>query len=111
MAVAFRTSSIGVPVGTGRRSLQGTVTFNSQVNSATSVLNGFRLDYQTSDHRVLMPGTTLLGGILALSADLVAQVPGSSYVLPLNSITALIGTPVVIWVILSQPRMKDSFSR
>ncbi len=67
--------------------------------------------FQTSDHRVLLPGTILLGGILALSADLLAQVPGSSYVLPLNSITALIGTPVVIWVILSQPRMKDSFSR
>ena len=67
--------------------------------------------FQTSDHRVLLPGTTLLGGILALLADLLAQVPGSSYVLPLNSITALIGTPVVIWVILSQPRMKDSFAR
>ena len=67
--------------------------------------------FQTSDHRVLMPGVALLGAILALLADLLAQLPGSSYVLPLNAITALLGTPVVIWVILSQPRLKDSFSR
>lgn len=67
--------------------------------------------FQSSDHRVLMPGVALLGGLLALTADLIAQVPGSSYVLPLNAVTALLGTPVVIWVVLGQPSLKDSFSR
>ena len=67
--------------------------------------------FQSSDHRVLMPRVALLGATLALFADLLAQVPGSSQVLPLNAITALLGTPVVIWVILGQPRLKDSFSR
>ncbi len=56
--------------------------------------------FNTSDHRVLVPGVTMMGAILALVADLVAQLPGSQIVLPLNAVTALIGTPVVTWVIL-----------
>ena len=67
--------------------------------------------FQSSDHRVLMPRVVLLGAILALVADLLAQLPGSSQVLPLNAITALLGTPVVIWVIVRRPSLKDSFSR
>lgn len=56
--------------------------------------------FDTSDHRVLIPASILLGAITALAADLIAQVPGSQLVLPLNAITALIGAPVVIWIIL-----------
>ena len=54
----------------------------------------------TLDHRVLVPAVTIMGAILALIADLLTQFPGSQTVLPLNSVTALIGTPVVTWVIL-----------
>jgi len=67
--------------------------------------------FRSSDHRLLLPGTALLGSILALFADLVSRVPGSSMVLPLNAITALLGAPVVIWIILGQPRLRDAFSR
>ena len=56
--------------------------------------------FKTVDHRVLIPVVAMVGAILALTADLVSQLPGSQTVLPLNSVTALIGTPVVIWVIL-----------
>ncbi len=55
----------------------------------------------TSDHRVLLPIVSLLGAILALVADIITQLPGRQ-VLPLNSVTALIGTPVILWVILRQ---------
>jgi iron complex transport system permease protein len=55
----------------------------------------------TSDHRVLLPIVSLLGAILALVADILTQLPGRQ-VLPLNSVTALIGTPVILWVILSR---------
>jgi iron complex transport system permease protein len=51
------------------------------------------------DHRLLLPIVGLIGGILALVADLLTQLPGRQ-VLPLNSVMALIGTPVVFWVIL-----------
>ncbi len=56
--------------------------------------------FKTVDHRVLIPVVAVMGAILALVADLVSQLPGSQTVLPLNSITALIGVPVVMWVIL-----------
>lgn len=55
---------------------------------------------QTSDHRMLIPASILMGGIVALIAALIAEVPGSSAILPLNAITALFGAPVVISVIL-----------
>ncbi len=63
----------------------------------------------TSDHRVLIPATILTGGIVAVLADLIAQVPGSQTVLPLNAITALIGAPVVIWIVLRGRGLKASF--
>ncbi len=56
--------------------------------------------FKTSDHRILVPAVIFVGAILALLADLLSQLPGSQIVLPLNSVTALIGTPVVTWVIL-----------
>ncbi|MBN8639521.1 MAG: iron ABC transporter permease [Anaerolineae bacterium] len=64
----------------------------------------------TSDHRYLMPATALLGAALALVADVIAQVPGAQVVLPLNAITALIGAPVVVWVILARRNLRETFS-
>lgn len=57
----------------------------------------------TSDHRVLLPAAALTGASLALLAEVVAQVPGQSGVLPLNAVTALVGAPVVIWVLVRRP--------
>ncbi|MEP7291907.1 MAG: iron ABC transporter permease [Chloroflexota bacterium] len=65
--------------------------------------------FHTSDHRILIPATILMGGIVAVVADLIAQVPGSRIVLPLNAIMALIGAPVVIWIILRGRALKASF--
>lgn len=65
--------------------------------------------WQTSAHRVLLPATALLGALVALAADLVAQLPGSASVLPLNAVTALLGTPVIAWVVL-QSRGSTEFS-
>ena len=65
--------------------------------------------FNTSDHRILIPATILMGGIVALLADLIAQVPGSKIVLPLNAITALIGAPIVIWIILRGRGLRATF--
>jgi iron complex transport system permease protein len=54
----------------------------------------------TSDHRQVVPASLAFGALLALIADLIAQVPGSQAVLPLNTVTALFGVPVVAWVLL-----------
>ncbi len=55
---------------------------------------------RSSDHRVLLPATLLVGASVALAAGLVAQLPGQDATLPLNSVTALIGAPVVVTVLL-----------
>ncbi len=54
----------------------------------------------TSDLRWLLPSVILAGAGLALVADLLSQVLVRSSVLPLNSVTALIGTPILIWVVI-----------
>ena len=61
--------------------------------------------FRTSDHRVLAPAVILCGGMLALAAEIVAQLPGLSSVLPLNAVTALIGAPVVLSVLLRRRRL------
>ncbi|HMN27500.1 MAG TPA: iron ABC transporter permease [Caldilineaceae bacterium] len=65
--------------------------------------------FNTADHRVLVPTTVFLGAIMALLADLIAQLPGSQYVLPLNVVTSLFGVPVIVWVILRQRQMRTAF--
>ncbi|HSQ42801.1 MAG TPA: iron ABC transporter permease [Fibrobacteraceae bacterium] len=56
--------------------------------------------FHTADHRVLLPASMLLGACLAVLAGWVTNLPSSGGVLPLNSITALIGVPVVFWALL-----------
>ncbi len=51
-ATDFRTVSITIPPGTGRRSIEGTATFGSTVRRASVALNGFKLDYVSSDNHI-----------------------------------------------------------
>ncbi len=62
--------------------------------------------FKTSDHRILVPVTGLLGACLGLIADMATQLPGANVVLPLNAVMSLIGAPAVIWVLLRQYRLK-----
>jgi iron complex transport system permease protein len=64
-----------------------------------------KLIIKTHNHRVLLPAVMLSGAILMLFCDIIAQLPGSKYVLPINAITALIGAPVVIWIVLKSKRI------
>lgn len=55
-----------------------------------------RMLFQNSDHRVLVPGTILSGASVLLFCDIIAKV----FTLPINAITALLGIPIVVWVVL-----------
>lgn len=68
-----------------------------------------RIILKTSDHKILIPATILLGGIIMLASDIISQLPGSERVLPVNSVTSLIGIPVVIWVILRNRKYSGAF--
>lgn len=58
--------------------------------------------FQSSDHRVLMPASLLAGAALALACNLIARAPGFEGALPVNSVTALIGAPVVLSVLFNK---------
>lgn len=61
-----------------------------------------RTIFATSDHRTLMPAVTLMGALLAMVCNLVARMPGFEGALPINSVTALIGAPIVIYVLFEK---------
>ncbi len=61
--------------------------------------------FDTTNHRVLVPAVLLYGGIILLLCDIVAQMPSSAYVLPINAITSIIGAPVVIWLLIRKRKM------
>ena len=54
-----------------------------------------------SNHRVLLPGTILTGASVLVLCDLVSKL----FTLPINAITALLGIPVVVWVVLRKKSM------
>ncbi|MBO5614514.1 MAG: iron ABC transporter permease [Prevotella sp.] len=58
-----------------------------------------RAIFRSSDHRILMPGTLLAGASLALLCNLIARMPGFEGALPVNSVTALVGAPVIASVL------------
>jgi iron complex transport system permease protein len=60
--------------------------------------------FRTSDHRILMPGTMLCGAVLALLCNLIARMPGFEGALPVNSVTALVGAPVVAAILFRRRR-------
>ena len=64
----------------------------------------------TSDHKTVYPVTIVTGGIALLACDIVAQLPGSQWVLPINAVTALIGAPVVIWIVLNRGNIRRALS-
>jgi len=55
--------------------------------------------FRTADHRILIPATLWIGATLSIAAGWIANLPSSGGVLPLNSATALLGAPVVLWTL------------
>lgn len=65
-----------------------------------------RLLVPTTNHKILLPMVMAGGASLMLLCDVLAQLPGSSNVLPLNAVTSIIGAPVVIWVVIRSKGIK-----
>ena len=63
-----------------------------------------KLLFQTSNHLVLFWSTLLVGAIVMLFCDTIAQVPCNDITLPINAITSVIGAPVVIWLLIRKKR-------
>ncbi len=61
-----------------------------------------RAFFQTSEHLILLPATALCGSVLALICNIIARMPGFEGALPVNSVTALVGAPVIAMVLFSR---------
>jgi iron complex transport system permease protein len=59
-----------------------------------------RVIFRDSDHLILVPAVVVLGANAMLISDIISQLPGLQITLPINSVTALLGIPVVIWMIV-----------
>ena len=67
-----------------------------------------RFLFKSSDHKLLIPATAFIGMDLALFCNLIARLPSFEGNLPINSVTALIGAPIVLWVIFHRQRYSQT---
>lgn len=67
----------------------------------TAVPHIARMIFKSADHRVLLPASIILGADLMLLCDIISGVPGMDITLPINTITALFGIPVVVMVVIN----------
>jgi iron complex transport system permease protein len=65
-----------------------------------------RLVIDTTNHKALIPAVILMGGVIMLFCDILTRLPGNDFVIPINAVTALIGAPVVIWVIVRSKKIR-----
>lgn len=66
-----------------------------------------RAIFRSSDHRILLPATALCGTLLALVCNLIARAPGFEGALPVNSVTALVGAPVIATVLFRRRQSEE----
>jgi len=64
-----------------------------------------KLIFQTSNHLILFWSTIIIGAIIMLFCDMVSQMPGFDFTLPINAITSLVGAPIVIWLLVRKNRL------
>jgi len=64
-----------------------------------------RIVFRTADQRILLGGCLLAGAIVMLMSEMITLLPGNGVVLPINSVTAFIGIPVIIWIIVRNHKM------
>ncbi len=56
--------------------------------------------FRTSTHKILLPASVVCGASLLLICDIITQIP--TYTLPINTVSALFGAPIIIWIILKK---------
>ncbi len=68
-----------------------------------------RIIFGTTDHRTLMPGVALSGAVILLISDMISALPGGGQIIPVNTVTSLIGIPVVLWIIIGRSGLGRKF--
>ena len=61
--------------------------------------------FASSNHKILLPAVAIIGAIVLLICDMIAQLPTSEFTLPINAITSLFGAPIVIWLLIRKKKI------
>ncbi len=64
-----------------------------------------KMMFNSSNHKILLPATAIIGAIVMLFSDTIAQLPNSEFTLPINAITSLFGAPMVIWLLIRKTKV------
>ena len=64
-----------------------------------------KLLFKTSNHTILLPAVAIMGAMIMLICDLIAQLPTSDFTLPINAVTSLFGAPIVIWLLIRKKKI------
>lgn len=63
-----------------------------------------RMIFRVADHRIILPGCLIIGGMIGLLCNLLCLIP-DNMLLPLNGVTPLIGVPVILYVIFKRRKV------
>ena len=63
-----------------------------------------RFIFKDANHRVLFPASALLGGLLTLLADTLSELPGTGSIIPINTMAALLGIPVILVILFRKSK-------
>ncbi len=64
-----------------------------------------RILFNSFRHIIILPAAILLGSSLLVFADFISRIPGTIYSIPINSITSLIGIPIVAYLLISKKQI------
>jgi iron complex transport system permease protein len=106
LGVALRTSRILIISVTGLLAGSITAFVGPIAFVGLAVPHLTRIWFGNSDHRLLVPGVCLVGGILMLVCDSIAQWPFSDYILPINAVTSAVGAPIVIALLIRKNKIR-----
>lgn len=68
-----------------------------------------RLWFRSSAHLILVPASILLGANVLLLSDIISHLPSDGISLPINSVTAILGIPIILWLMLSRQKISSTF--
>jgi iron complex transport system permease protein len=66
--------------------------------------------FKTTDHRHLLPLVATTGAAIMLCCDIIAQMPGSEFTLPINAVTSILGAPLVVWIVFRRQDISSTFN-
>jgi len=69
-----------------------------------------RMSFRQATHREMIPSVVFYGAAIMLICDIISQLPGSQFTLPINAVTSLFGAPLIIWIVLRKRSVSGSFA-